>query len=112
MISTSQMKTLLDRAYVPEQVVDYVNRFAYWSSYKKQFIHDYLRGDLQALMSRTTGFPTRCESILGERDQKFFEQLRPSFEQGGGVAFLGLSHILSVQKMFSGAGYRVTQITP
>ena len=95
-----------------DRIVDYVNRFAHWSSYKKQYIHDYLRGDLQALMSRTTGFPTRCQSILGERDLKFFERLRPSFEQEGGVAFLGLSHVLPIQKKFSEAGYRVTQITP
>jgi len=94
-----------------ERIVDYVNRFGRWSSYKKQFIHDYLVGDLQKLMSRTTGFPTRCESILGERDRKFFDRLKPSFEHGGGVAFLGLSHILPVQKMFLDAGYQVTQIT-
>jgi uncharacterized protein YbaP (TraB family) len=94
-----------------ERIVDYVNRFARWSSYKKQFINDYLRGDLQRLMSRTTGFPTRCESILGERDRKFFEGLKPSFEQGKGVAFMGLSHILPIQTMFTGAGYRVTQVT-
>jgi hypothetical protein len=95
-----------------DRIVDYVNRFAHWGEYKKDFVRDYLRGDLQALMSRTTGFPTRCESILGERDRKFFERLRPSFEQGEGVAFLGLSHILPIRKMFSEAGYRVTQITP
>jgi uncharacterized protein YbaP (TraB family) len=94
-----------------ERIVDYVNRFARWSSYKKQFLHNYFRGDLQALMSGTTGFPTRCESILGERDTKFFERLKPSFEEGDGVAFLGLSHILPIQKMFLDAGYRVTQIT-
>jgi uncharacterized protein YbaP (TraB family) len=95
-----------------ERIVDYVNRFPHWGAYKKQFVHNYLQGDLQALMSRTTGFPTRCESILGERDQKFFGRLNPSFDQEGGVAFLGLSHILPIRKMFSDAGYRVTQITP
>jgi uncharacterized protein YbaP (TraB family) len=93
-----------------ERIVDYVNRFSRWSSYKKQFIHDYLRGDLKRLMSRTTGFPTRCDSILGERDRKFFERLKPSFEQGGSAAFLGLSHIPPIQKMFLDAGYRVSQV--
>jgi len=94
-----------------ERIVDYINRFARWSSYKNQFIHDYLRGDLRRLMSRTTGFPTRCDSILGERDRKFFERLKPSFDQEVGVAFLGLSHILPIQKMFLDAGYQVTQVT-
>ena len=95
-----------------ERIVDYINRFDRWSSYKKLFIHDYVRGDLERLMSRTTGFPTRCDSILGERDRKFFERLKPSFEQGGAVAFLGLSHIVPIRKMFLDSGYRVTQVTP
>jgi len=94
-----------------ERIVDYINRFARWGSYKKQFINGYLRGDLEGLMSRTTGFPTRCESILGERDQNFFERLQSSFEKGGCVAFLGLSHILPMVNLFSGSGYRVTQVT-
>jgi uncharacterized protein YbaP (TraB family) len=94
-----------------ERSVDYINRFAHWGSYKKQFIHGYLRGDIEGLMSRTKGFPTRCESILGERDRNFFERLQSSFEKGGGVAFLGLSHILPMIRLFSDSGYRVTQIT-
>jgi uncharacterized protein YbaP (TraB family) len=94
-----------------ERIVDYVNRFGRWDSYKKQFINGYLRGDLEGLMTTTTGFPTRCESILGERDRNFFERLQNSFEKGGGVAFLGLSHILPIVRQFSDSGYRVTQIT-
>ena len=38
-----------------ERIVDYINRFARWDSYKKQFIHDYLRGDLEGLMSQNDG---------------------------------------------------------
>ena len=94
-----------------ERIVDYIDRFARWDAYKKHFINGYLRGDLEGLMSRTTGFPTRCESILGERDRNFFERLQSSFEKGGSAAFLGLSHILPIVKLFSDSGYRVTQIT-
>lgn len=92
-----------------EGIVDYVNRFEHWRSYKEQFLTDYLEGNLEKLMSRTTRFPTRCESILGLRDERFFERMKAFFEKGSVIAFLGLSHIPAMKKMFIHEGYEVTQ---
>ena len=92
-----------------EGIVDYVNRFEHWKSYKEQFFSDYLEGDLERLMSRTTGFPTRCESILGSRDDRFFKKMKAFVESGATIAFLGLSHIHAVKKMFFDDGYYITQ---
>ncbi len=94
-----------------EGIVDYVNRFEHWKSYKEQFFRDYLEGDIEKLMSRTTGFPTRCESILGRRDERFFNKMKAFVEAGATVAFLGLSHINPVKKMFLDEGYTITQET-
>jgi uncharacterized protein YbaP (TraB family) len=94
-----------------EGIVDYVNRFEHWRSYKEQFFRDYLEGDIDRLMSRTTGFPTRCESILGRRDERFFKKMKAFVEAGATIAFLGLSHIAPVKKMFLDEGYRITQET-
>jgi uncharacterized protein YbaP (TraB family) len=92
-----------------ERIVEYVNRFGQWRSYKEQFLNDYLQGNLEKLMSRTTGFPTRCESILGRRDERLFERMKAFFENGSAIAFLGLSHIPAMKKMFIHEGYEVTQ---
>jgi hypothetical protein len=92
-----------------DRIVEYVNRFQHWKSYKEQFLRDFLEGDLERLMSRTTKFPTRCESILGLRDERFFERMKPFFEKGSAIAFFGLSHIPAIKKMFINEGYEVTQ---
>ena len=92
-----------------ERIVDYVNRFGQWKSYKEFFLKHFSTGDLEGLMSRTNRFPTRCESILGMRDTRFFERMAGFFETGRAMAFLGMSHIPSIQKMFLTAGYRVEQ---
>jgi uncharacterized protein YbaP (TraB family) len=93
-----------------ERIVEYVNRFEHWKSYKEQLLNDFLEGNLEKLMSRTTKFPTRCESILGQRDVRFFERMNPLIGQGASIAFLGLSHIPAIKKMFLDEGYKITQI--
>jgi uncharacterized protein YbaP (TraB family) len=92
-----------------DRIVEYVNRFEHWKSYKEQFLNDFLEGNLEKLMSRTNKFPTRCESILGRRDERFFERMKAFFERGKAIAFFGLSHIPTITKMFINEGYEVTQ---
>jgi uncharacterized protein YbaP (TraB family) len=93
-----------------ERIVEYVNTFEHWKSYKEQFLRDFLEGNLEKLMSRTNKFPTRCESILGRRDERFFERMKPFVERGSAIAFFGLSHIPAIKKMFINEGYDVTQV--
>jgi len=91
-------------------IVEYVNRFQHWKPYKEQFLRDFLEGDLERLMSRTNKFPTRCESILGRRDERFFKRMKAFVGKGGVTAFFGLSHIPAIKKMFINEGYEVTQV--
>jgi uncharacterized protein YbaP (TraB family) len=92
-----------------ERIVDYVNRFDEWKSYKEIFLDDFLEGKIEKLMSRTNRFPTRCESILGQRDQRFFERAEPFYHRGDVAGFFGLSHIPAIRRMLTEAGYDVRQ---
>ena len=94
-----------------EGIVDFINRFVHWDAYKRQLTEFYLNGDIESLMSRAIRFPTRCDSILGDRDVKFLEKLRGSFEEGRAVAFLGTSHIPYLRKKLPEEGYQVIQTT-
>ena len=92
-----------------ERIADYVNRFDQWKSYRREFLNHFLEGDLEKLMSRTPRFPTRCESIFGIRDSRFFGRMIGFYETGTAVAFLGMSHIPTIKTMFLNAGYSLTQ---
>jgi uncharacterized protein YbaP (TraB family) len=95
-----------------ERIMDYIHHIKDWKSYKRQFLNYFLEGDLEKLMSRTPRFPTRCDSILGNRDPRFFRRIRDFFKEGSSVAFLGISHIPAMKKMFLDEGYKVTQEIP
>jgi hypothetical protein len=92
-----------------DKIVEYINRFDHWKPYKDQFLGDFLDGNIEKLMSRTNRFPTRCESILGRRDERFFERANVFFEKGSAIAFFGLSHIPAVRDMFVRSGFGVKQ---
>jgi hypothetical protein len=92
-----------------ERIVDYVNRFDQWKSYKRTFLNYFLAGELEKLMARTPRFPTRCESILGMRDARFFERMIGYYEARPSIAFLGMSHIPAVKSMFVDSGFSVIQ---
>jgi uncharacterized protein YbaP (TraB family) len=94
-----------------EGIVDFINRFDRWESYKRQLTEYYLNGDIESLMSRTIRFPTRCDSILGGRDVTFFARLRLFFAEGRAVAFVGTSHIPYLRQRLLEEGYQVTQTT-
>jgi len=92
-----------------ERILDYVNRFEHWKSYKNQFLNYFIEGDLEKLMSRTPRFPTRCESILDHRDPMLFKRIKVFFEQGDAIAFLGISHIPEIKKLFFQEDYKISQ---
>ena len=92
-----------------ERIVDYVNRFDQWKSYKRTFLNYFLAGELERLMARTPRFPTRCESILGMRDARFFERMVGYYESRTSIAFLGMSHIPALKSMFIDSGFSVIQ---
>jgi hypothetical protein len=95
-----------------DRIVNYFNRFQYWSAHRERFSKIFLEGELQNYLSVTGEFPTRCESIIGKRDPIFFQGMKTFFEKGRTTAFVGVGHVPGIRNMFLDEGYRVIQEEP
>jgi len=71
----------------------------------------YLAGDLEGIIALSARFVTRGPLVIGERDRRMFEALRPIVDAQDATAFVGFPHIPGVVHLFSEAGYAVTQVT-
>jgi hypothetical protein len=92
-----------------ERIVDYLNNFKSWGSFSRHHRKQYLRGSLDGLLNITTSFPTRCASIIDNRDTVFFERMMPYIDAGDTAVFLGTTHIRGITKMLEKDGFKVTQ---
>jgi len=92
-----------------ERIVNYLNHIKSWRVHKEVFKKAFLEGDIQQFYSMTGEFPTRCESILANRDPLFFRRAKAFFEVGETAAFVGVAHVPGIRKMFLDGGYRVIQ---
>ena len=95
-----------------ERMVKYLNHVDHWKAHKDLFMKAFLEGDMEKFISMTGEFPTRCESILKNRDPLFFEGIKASHEEGKTIAFVGVAHIPGITKLFLDEGYRVIQGEP
>jgi hypothetical protein len=92
-----------------ERIVNFLNHIDYWNAYRELFLKAFLSGDLEKFVSMTGEFPTRCESILANRDPIFFKGIKAFSDKEDVVAFIGIVHIPGIRKMFLDEGYQVTQ---
>ncbi len=95
-----------------ERIVAFFNAFDEWGRHSERHLSLFLTGRYQEMISSTTTFPTRCPSIVDERDPVLFERMKPWVEQGGAVAFVGMSHVYGLRGMFERDGYIVRQEAP
>lgn len=93
-----------------EQIVSYLNSFDMWGRFSHNHKKHYLRGSLDKLLTVTTAFPTRCSSIIANRDPVFHERMMPYIESGGVAVFLGTTHIQGVTNMLKKDGFTVAQV--
>jgi hypothetical protein len=93
-----------------ERIVSYLNSFDKWGRYSRNHKKHYLRGSLDKLLTITTAFPTRCSSIIENRDPVFHERMMPYIESGGVAVFLGTTHIQGVTNLLNKDGFTVTQV--
>lgn len=93
-----------------ERIVNYLNNFGKWRRFSHNHKKQYLRGSLDGLLTITTEFPSRCPSIIENRDPVFFQRMRPYIDAGGAAIFLGTTHIRGVATMLEKDGFTVTQI--
>lgn len=78
-----------------------------WRRSRRDHQECYLRGDLDGLLSRVSGYPTVCEAIIERRDPVLYGRMQPFLEAGPTIAFLGASHCRGIRRMLLEAGYRV-----
>jgi hypothetical protein len=89
--------------------VQYLNHAEKWKTHRDLFLKAFLEGEVEKFISLTGEFPTRCESIIQKRDPIFFKGMKPFFNEGKAVAFVGVGHIPGIIQMFQGEGYTVHQ---
>jgi len=93
-----------------ERFVTFLKKVDLWDEHTKRHVQSYQRGGLEEIMSGTSEFPTRCPSIIENRDPIFYERMKPYLEKAETVAFVGTAHIPGLKKMFLDDGYKVDQL--
>jgi hypothetical protein len=92
-----------------ERFVAFLKKVHLWDEHTKRHVQIYQRGGLEEIMSGTSEFPTRCPSIIENRDPIFYERMKPYLEKAETVAFVGTAHIAGLKKMFLRDGSKVDQ---
>ncbi len=87
------------------RIVGFFRECRQWGRFMRRNRSAYLRGDLEAMMGTTIEFPSRTEQVIGRRDARFFERMRPFIERGGCAVFVGTAHLLELRGMLTRAGF-------
>ncbi len=99
-------------AVPPERVVRYFQKCTRWSHMMRKNVRAYLRGDLMALMGTSAEFPTRTQTIINDRDERFRRRMRPFLEHGRTAVFVGTAHMRNLRHMLQEDGFTVSQVQP
>lgn len=94
-----------------ERFVSFLEKIDEWKTYAEGHARRYLQGDLGAMLGATSPFPSRCPSIVEERDPIMFERMKPFFEEGQALALVGVSHLPGLQNLFRVEGFTVAPVT-
>jgi len=90
-----------------ERIIDFLKRADRWNAYLGKYVKYYLRGDLEKLLSLSTGFPSRSFAVIERRDEIFFERMKPHLQEGGAIIFVGAPHVNGIRRMMTAEGYEV-----
>ena len=89
-----------------ERFVHFLTRVD-WRESRRNHLECYLRGDLEGLMARISGYPTVCEAIIDNRDPILYERMKGFLEEGQTMAFVGTSHCPGIMTRLRADGYTV-----
>jgi uncharacterized protein YbaP (TraB family) len=95
-----------------DRILNFLRRPEDWKRRMGQSLSAYLDGDLMRMLNTGTEFPTRTNTVIGLRDQRFRERMMPYIEQGRAAVFVGTAHMLNLEKMLREDGFTVTQARP
>lgn len=92
-----------------ERVINFFKNCRNWKAYAKRNKRAYLSGDLEKMMGSSAEFPTRTEHVVGRRDQRFRERMRPYLEEGNCAVFVGCAHMVNLRHMLKEDGFKIRQ---
>ncbi|MDR0238725.1 MAG: TraB/GumN family protein [Deltaproteobacteria bacterium] len=95
-----------------ERIIHFLRRPEDWKRRMRQSLSSYLDGDLMRMLDTGTEFPTRTNTVIGLRDQRFRERMMPHIERGRTAVFVGTAHMLNLENMLREDGFTVTQLWP
>ena len=95
-----------------ERIIRFLRHPEDWQRRMRQSLSAYLAGDLRRMLDTSTEFPTRTNTVIGLRDQRFRERMRPYIEQGRTAVFVGTAHMLNLETMLREDGFTVTKVLP
>ncbi len=93
-----------------ERMINFLKKVEHWQDYATTHAQFYLQGKVEQMMSLVSEFPTRCPSIVENRDPVFFARMQNFLAEGEVIAFLGVSHMPGIKRMIRNQGYKVEQV--
>lgn len=94
------------------RIVDFFRRCHDWPAYGKRNIRTYLNGDLGGMMGSSIEFPSRTETVIDRRDERFRQRMRPFLEAGGCAVFVGTAHLVGLIPLLREDGFTVRRHLP
>ena len=89
------------------RILNFLRQCRKWNRYIERNIRAYLKGDVKNMFGTSLEFPTRTELVIGRRDARFLERMRPFIEQGRCAVFVGSAHMINLCTMLAEAGFSV-----
>ncbi len=90
-----------------DRIIRFLGMAHRWPDYVKEYAAHYLEGDLEKLLSLSTGFPSRSGEVIERRDAILFERMQGYLEKGGAVAFVGAPHVRGICRLLGAQGYDI-----
>lgn len=90
-----------------EKLVGFLEQADQWPAYAEQYVCHYLEGDLKALLSITTGFPSRRWDVIDRRDRILFERMMANLHEETTVVCVGAPHLGGMGLLMEKSGFRV-----
>lgn len=92
-----------------ERVSRFLRSCEKWPRMARMNRKAYLSGDLERMMGSSAEFPTRTEHVIGRRDERFRQRMRPWLEKGRSAVFVGTAHLVNIRHMLIEDGFSVVQ---
>lgn len=88
-----------------DRIIAFLESVDRWDEYSRHYARCYLAGDLAALGTMAGRFPSRIPSVIENRDQIFFERMRPYLDEGGAAACVGAPHVPGILRLLQRDGF-------